>query len=284
MSQPTLLLLTASLLTFVSVYMLARYGYAWSLALIARQEQAYDRVLRQQLLIDVEPRTVLAMSAAAVVVAGMLAFLITATTIAAFVCAAAMIFLPNLVIRHMETKRRERLESQLIDGLTTLASAARAGLNLVQSMELLERNAVGPIRQEFGQLLREYRMGVDLNQAMQNASNRIGSQLYRLMFTAIQMHRVRGGDSAQSLDRISESIRDIRRLEGKLDALTSQARYQALFMSMMPVVFLALLWSIDPQGVGMLFVVPAGRVILLGVAAAIAIAFFWIRKIMTVDI
>lgn len=284
MPHPAFLLLTASALTFVSVYLFVRYGYAWSLALIARQELAYDRVLRRQLLLDIEPRTALAMSAGGVVVAWLLVYLITSTPIAAFTCAAAAMLLPNMIVRHMEAKRLQRLDSQIVDGLTTLAAAARAGLNLVQAMELLERNAVGPIKQEFGQLLREYRMGLDLNQAMNNTSERIGSQLYRLMFTAIQMHRLRGGDTAQSLDRIAESVRDIHKLEGKLDALTSQARYQAVFMSLMPLVFIILLWTIDPQGVGMLFTEPAGRMILLGVLGVIVIAFVWIQKIMAVDI
>jgi tight adherence protein B len=284
MSNPTLLLLAASALTFLSVYLLIRYGHAWSLAMILRQEQAYDRVLRQQLLIDIEPRTALAASAGLILIAGLFTFFITASLLAGFVIAGIAMLLPNLVVRHLETKRLQKLDSQLVDGLTTLSSAARAGLNLVQSMELLERNAVGPIKQEFGQLLREYRLGMDLNQAMQNTSNRIGSQLYRLTFTAIQMHRLRGGDTAQSLDRIAESIRDITRLEGKLDALTSQARYQATFMAMMPLIFLVLLWMIDPEGVGLLFTEPAGRMILLCVTVVIVTAFVWIRKIMAVDI
>ncbi len=282
--MPHPILLLASLLTFVSIYMFVRCGSAWSLAVIARQEQAYDRVLRRQLLIEIEPRTALAGSAALILIAGLFTYLITASFLVGFLVAGIAMLLPNLVVRHLEAKRLQKLEGQLVDGLTTLASAARAGLNLVQSMELLERNAVGPIKQEFGQLLREYRLGMDLNQAMQNTSNRIGSQLYRLTFTAIQMHRLRGGDSAESLDRIAESIRDISRLEGKLDALTSQARYQAIFMAMMPVVFLILLWSIDPQGVGLLFSEPAGRMLLLGVTVIIVTAFIWIRKIMAVDI
>ena len=282
--MPHPILLAASALTFVSIYMFVRYGYTWSLAVVTRQEQAYDRVLRTQLLIDIAPRTALACSAGLVFVAGLFAFLITSSLLAGLLTALIAMLLPNLIVRHLETKRLEKLESQLVDGLTTLASAARAGLNLIQSMELLENNSVGPIKQEFGQLLREYRLGVDLNQAMQNTSNRIGSQLYRLTFTAIQMHRLRGGDTAESLDRIADSIREISRLEGKLDALTSQARYQASFMAVMPVIFLFLLWSIDPQGVGLLFTEPAGRMILLGVGILIVAAFVWIRNIMAVEI
>jgi tight adherence protein B len=282
MPHPTLLL--ASALTAISAFMFVRFGYAWSIAIALRQEQAYDRVLRQQLLIDIDPRTALTLSAGLVLFVGAFTYLATQSFLAGFFIAALTMLLPNLVVRHLETKRLLKLESQLVDGLTTLASAARAGLNLVQSMELLETNSIPPIKQEFGQLLREYRLGMDLNQAMQNTSNRIGSQLYRLTFTAIQMHRLRGGDTAQSLDRIADSIRDISRLEGKLDALTSQARYQASFMAAMPAVFLLLLWSIDPQGVGLLFSEPAGRMILLGVTVLIVTAFIWIRNIMAIEI
>ena len=284
MHQSILLMILASVLTFVSVFMLVRYGYAWSLAIVARQEQSYDRVLRRQLMMDVEPHTAVLASAGLIVTVGLFTYLLTFSLLITFAAAGLTMLLPNMYIRHLESERLRKLEDQLVDGLTTLASAARAGLNLVQSMELLEQNSTGPIKQEFGQLLQEYRLGVDLNQAMHNTSNRIGSKLYRLTFTAIQMHRLRGGDTAQSLERIAESIRDIRRLEGKLDALTSQSRYQAMFMSIMPFVFLLLLWTIDPEGVGMLFAQAAGRMILLGVGVLIIVAFVWIRRIMAVDI
>jgi len=184
----------------------------------------------------------------------------------------------------MEQKRRTLLEVQLVDGLTTLASGTRAGLNLVQAMELLEQNHTGPIKQEFGAILREYSMGLDLTQAMRNASERIGSPLYRLTFTAIEMHRLRGGDTGESLDRIADSIREIQRLEGKLDALTSQGRMQAVMMAVMPLVFLFIMYMIMPDQVGLLFSDSVGRLILMAVIVAIVIGFLWIRKIMTIDI
>ena len=184
----------------------------------------------------------------------------------------------------MEQKRRSKLEVQLVDGLTTLASGVRAGLTLVQSMDLLVQNMRGPIQEEFAQLLREYQMGVDLNQAMRNASNRIASPLYRLTFTAIEMHRVRGGNAGESLDRIAESVREIHRLEGKLDALTSQGRAQAWMMAGMAGVFIVMYYFIAPESVGLLFTNAWGRIILLAVVFLIVTGFLWIQRILDVDI
>lgn len=277
-------LLTISALTFVSVYVLVRYGSEPARRLLARQEDMYDRVLRQQLLIDVAPRTALWLTVAGVAAAGLVGLAFSGNPIVALFCAAAAAAVPTLLLRHLQQKRRLKLEEQLVDGLTTIASGTRAGLNLVQSLELVATNHHGPIQQEFAQLLREYQMGLDLNQAMRNASNRIGSPLYRLTFTAMEMHRLRGGDSAQSMDRIAESVREISRLEGKLDALTSQGRFQAIGMAVMPLVFFVMLYAIDPQGITMVFTEPMGRVLLLVVVTMIVIAFVWIRKIMSVEI
>lgn len=276
--------LLVSLLCFAAVFCFVRYAGMATLDWLRRKELQYDRVLNQHLLLDIPPKVAVAAAGVCILATGALAAAIVGGLMWFTVGAALGAFIPNILIRHIEQKRRERLDEQLVDGITTIASGVRAGLNLVQAMELLVKNSVDPIRQEFTQLLHEYHMGIDLNQAMRNASNRIGSGHYRLLFTAIEMHRLRGGDAGESLDRIAESIREIQRLEGKLDALTSQGRYQAWMMAAMPLLFLAAIYFLDPQGVTLLFTEALGRVILLFILTLITVAYFWIRRIMSVDI
>ena len=279
-----MLLLAINLLVFAATYLLIRYGKGPWERFQVRQELGYDRVLRRQLMMDVEPRQVFlgVMGGIAVVLA--IVFLLTFNVFIAALCGAAAYFIPALVVRHLEQKRRAKLEGQLVDGLTTMSAGVKAGLNLVQSMEMVRDNHVGPIHQEFSQMLREYTMGRDMNQAMRAASNRIGSPLYRLTFTAIEMHRVRGGDSGESMDRLAEAVREIKKLEGKLDAITAQSRSQASMMAVMPLVFLLILWFIDPEGIKLLFTETLGRGILIFCGLLILGAFVWIRKIMSVDV
>ncbi len=281
--QP-LLRITLSIFVLAAGFLLVRFGWGPLYAWMRRQELAYDRVFRRQLLIDLAPRTALALHVGGILIAVLVGYFASGSVGVALVLGTTAFFIPHLVIRHLEIKRRQHLETQLIDGLTTLASGTRAGLNLVQAMELLAANHRGPIQQEFSQILREYGMGLDLNQAMRAASDRIGSPLYRLTFTAIEMHRLRGGDTGESMDRIAESIREIHRLEGKLDAITAQGRSQAWMMAVMPLVFLGILYAINPTGVTLLFSTNIGRIILLFVVALIVLGFLWIRKIMRVDI
>lgn len=273
-----------SLAVFAGVVLSVTYGVAPLGAWLRTQEAEYDASLRRKLLLDLDGRTFLVLCGFATAVAFVAGVLLSSGVWLGLAFAVVVFFAPNALIRHLGHKRRRQLEEQLVDGLTTLASGARAGMNLVQSIDLLIQNHRGPIQQEFAQLKREYDLGQDLDQAMRNASDRIGSQLYRLTFTAVEVHRRLGGDAAESLDRIADSVREIQRLEGKLDALTAQGRTQAVMMAVMPLVFLAILYMIDPGGVLLLFNDPMGRVILLGVVVMIAIAFVWIRRILAVDI
>lgn len=272
------------LLAFLSAYMLTRYGTPAAWRFVLRQEAIYDRVLVNQLLLDLNPRTAVFASVGLVMFVAIIFGLYLESFVAFFFGAAVGLIFPNLIIRHLADKRATKLELQLVDGITTLASGVRAGLTLVQAMELLVQNQTGPIKQEFAQLLREYSMGMDLNQAMRSTANRIGSPNYRLLFTAIEMHRKRGGDTGESLDRISESIREIQRLEGKLDAITAQGRIQAWMMAVAPIFIVGIYWVIDSEGVESLFVQPEGRFLLLGAFGLVLLGFLWIRRIMSVDI
>ena len=269
-----------ALATFLGVV----YGVPWTNLWVKRREDAYDRVLNQHLLLDISPKLAVGFSVILILVGATFGFGATEDLIGTTLGALSGLLLPTLVLKYLNTQRNEKLEAQLIDGITVLASGMRAGLNLGQSFELLVKNTQGPIHQEFGQLMREYQMGLDLTHAMHNAANRIGLQNYRLLFSALEMHRQRGGDTAQSLDRIADSVREIQRLEGKLDALTAKGRSQAWMMAVMPIVFLFMMLSIDNESTMLLFTEPVGRVLLLIAAGMVGMAFLWIRKIMAVDI
>jgi tight adherence protein B len=261
-------------------------GFGPVAALLARQEQRFDRVLRGQLLLDVSPRVAVAMSLVAVASVGLLGYAIAGNAWGFVIFAAGGLFLPNVALRYLARRRRRKLEEQLVAGIQTLAAGVRAGLNLVQGMEMIARDAPAPLRQEFGQLVREYEYGVPLDEAMTAAGHRIGSEDFRLVFSALRTHRERGGNLGDTLDRMAESLREIQRLEKRVESLTAQGRATARWLSALPGVILALIYflGIAPDAVTMLFTDPVGRLILAAIVVLNIVGFLWIRKIAAVDI
>jgi len=269
---------------FLAVGMAVFFWWGPFRKFVDRQEAYYDRVLRQSLLMDVNPRVVTLMGLGAIVLLALIAYALIQHPLMALFGAALGATLPSVILKALKARRLYRLEDQLVDGIQTLTSGVRAGLNLIQAMGLLAENAIRPISEEFGHLLREYEHGMSLEQAMSNAADRIGSSNYRLLFSALLTHRERGGDLGETLDRIADSIREIHRLEKQIETLTAPGRTAARWMGAMPAVIMLILYFIDPYGVRMLFTEDVGKAILLVIVACNVVGFLWIRKIVSIDI
>jgi tight adherence protein B len=273
-----------SVLFFVAMAAATYMAYEPLKALILRQEQQFGTVLRSTLLLDVKPRAVTLLCGLAIALLGGFGYLVTENFFGVVLCGAAGAVLPPVFLRMLRRRRLRKLEDQLVGGIVTLASGVRAGLNLVQAMELVSRDGPTPLRQEFAHLVREYEYGVPLEQAMDNAGERIGSGDFKLLFAALETHRERGGDLGETLDRIADSIREIQRLEKRVETLTAQGRATARWLGAMPVVIGIIYYFIDPAGVMALFEKGLGNLILLGIIILNILGFLWIKKIVSIDI
>ena len=260
--------------------------------LIQKQEADFHGALVELFLFDVTPRQLTYVMFAGALVAGVLLALFAfhsdgggLAIVAAFVVGTVSgYWVPRVVIFVMQRRRRQRLNDQLIDGLVTLANGMRAGLNLVQSMKLIETNAQPPISQEFGLMLREFEHGTSVDEVMRRASVRIKLHHYKLLFAAMETARQRGGNLPETLDRLGESLREILRLEEKVKALTAENRMSARMMGAMPAVIGGIYYMIEPDWVQAILGSQWGLLLLLVALVFWVVGFLWIRKIMTFEI
>ena len=275
----------ASIVMMVTTTVAIRIGAAPFGQLIARRERHYMQVLGGSLLMSVKPRTVTVLSFLLMFLLAMIGYTITGSLFGAFGGLILGLLLPTMFIKHLREKRLGKLNAQLVGGIQTLASGVRAGLNLVQALELVARDGPLPLRQEFAHLVREYEFGIGLEDAMGNAAKRIGSGDFGLLFAALLTHRERGGNLGETLDKICDAIREIQRLEHRVNSLTAQGRATARFLGAMPAVVLAIVYFIvDPKGVEAMFISTAGKVIIAAIIILNILGFLWIKKIMDIDI
>jgi len=260
--------------------------------MIRRQEEDYSSALAELFMFDIKPRQLtFVMFGVALVLGAVLGLFVYQSDVGGLAVAGAAAvgtlggyWVPRLVIYVMQGRRRRKLNDQLIDGLVTLANGMRAGLNLVQSMKLIETNAQPPISQEFALMLREFEHGTSVDDVMRRASARIKLHHYKLLFAAMETARQRGGNLPETLDRLGESLREIMRLEEKVRALTAENRMSARMMGAMPAVIGGIYYMIEPDWVQSLLGNQYGLLVLLIAVALWAGGFLWIRKIMTFEI
>ncbi len=255
---------------------------------LRQKEREYDDTLNRVLLLGIPPKVIFVLTAVSVLLFGFIGFAIfrggARGMMAMFVLGAFGFMFPTFLIRRLKRKRQKKLEDQLVGGIQSLASGVRAGLNLVQGMQMVSRDAPAPLRQEFAHMVREYEYGLSLDVAMEKASVRIGLPNYRLLFSALLTHRERGGNLGETLDDIAASIREIQRLEGRVQTLTAQGRATARWLGVLPVAILIFLYIFLREDTLSLFREPVGNVILATAFVLNIISFLWIRKIMDIDL
>lgn len=153
-----------------------------------------------------------------------------------------------------------RLEEQLEQGLVTMTSALRAGLSLVQALEVAAEEAEQPLRRDLSAVLAEYRVGRPLEQCLDDWSRRRRSSDVVFLARSISVHRESGGDLGLVLSNLAGTVRDRRLLRLELQAKTSEARITAaVLVAMVPVLALYLV-TFQADMLAPLVREPAGRV------------------------
>ncbi|MGH7823437.1 MAG: type II secretion system F family protein [Candidatus Binatia bacterium] len=204
--------------------------------------------------------------------------------IAGIIFAIAGFLSPRMYFALARDKRRLVFSEQLVDALGMMANSLRAGLTLPQALELVVREMKPPITQEFGRVLQDYRLGTDLDEAMLAMARRVGSRDLDVLVNSIMITRRSGGNVGEIFGSIAMAIRERFRVEGKLRAMASTGTAQALLMSAMPFALMAVLFFVERKYVVLLFSTNVGLVAVGVVVFLVVASFFWIRKIMDIDI
>lgn len=193
--------------------------------------------------------------------------------------------LPWYVLRRMAEVRKNKLEDQLADAMVSLASAIKAGLSLAQSMEIIAQQSPAPISQEFRQLVGEYQLGKPLERCLRETKERLRSENFALFAAAMEASRESGGRLNETVDRIAHSVRELQRLERKIESETAQARTSAFYMALAPLFILALYYFfLDPINTERLFTTFVGQIMLSIAVVLDVVAYLWARKILTPEI
>ncbi len=193
-------------------------------------------------------------------------------------------FLPMLLVKHYRVRRIRKFNTQLVDALQAMANAFKAGLTFQQSIEHVAREAMPPLSQEFGLFVKEAKLGVPIEEALVNMAKRVGSDDLELVVTATNISRQLGGNMAEMFETLSATIRERFRLEGKIDALTSQGKLQGWVVAAMPVILGMVLNYMRPDLMQPMLDHIFGYILVGAIVLMELMGIFIIRRIVNIDI
>lgn len=184
-------------------------------------------------------------------------------------------------------RRRKRLKAfakQLPDALELIARALRAGHSLASGFNLVAEEMTEPIGVEFQRVYEEQNLGIPMDEALTNMTNRVPNMDLRFFCTALILQRQTGGDLAEILDKIGELVRERFRIWGQVQALTGEGRLSGIVLLALPPVLFGVVYYLNPDYVMVLFTDPMGRKMLAGGVIMQFIGALVIRKIVNIKV
>jgi tight adherence protein B len=191
---------------------------------------------------------------------------------------------PFLYLSVRASRRQAKFEEQLPSTLQLLAGALQAGHSLQQAVDTVVQEAGDPIAGEFHRVLTEARLGRPLEEAFEAMARRTRSVDFEWTVMAIRLQRQVGGNLAEVLRTVSQTIRDRYSLKRQIKALSAEGRLSSIILSVLPLLLFTALLLLNPVFLKPLFTTPIGLMMMGGSAVLMLFGVFWLKKITDIKV
>lgn len=219
-----------------------------------------------------------------VVVVLFLALVLSQNIIVSLIAAVLAALVPAATVSFLSNRRRKQFTAQLPDALALLSGTLRAGYSLMQGVEAVAQEVDEPMGQELRRVVTEARLGRPLEEALDATAERLDIADFSWAVMAIRIQREVGGNLAELLLTVGETMTARERLRREINALTAEGKMSAIVLGILPPALGGVMFVVNPDYIEVLFSTTIGN-IMLGVAVLLAgFGFWWMKKIIEIDI
>jgi len=223
-------------------------------------------------------------SAVAALVFGVIGAALLHSWLLALIVAGVGLAFPTVLLRQALTRRADRLREQLPDVLTIMASSLRAGHSFLQSLDTVAKEIAQPAAAEFQRVVAEIRLGRPVEDALESLAERVGSSDFKWAVLAVNIQREVGGNLAEILDTVADTLRERATLRRQIKVLTAEGRLSAWVLGALPIGIALYLYATNPSYIGKLFESIYGIIMVGGGLFLMVVGILWMRKIVNIDV
>lgn len=155
--------------------------------------------------------------------------------------------LPLVYLKRLGQRRTNEFQAQFPDALDSLCNSLRAGQPLLAGIYTVAQEHGPPLGAEFRRVFEECKLGLSLGQALDHLSERLPLPDVVLFAAAVQLQSRTGGNLAEVLTRLAESVREAGALQGEVRAIAAHGKLTGLVLTLLPLVIVALLLAMNPD-------------------------------------
>jgi tight adherence protein B len=192
--------------------------------------------------------------------------------------------LPFVQLRRLRKKRLRAFEEAFTEAIDLLGRSIRAGHAFATGLKVVAEEGQDPVASEFRQVFEEQKFGLPLDESLLGLADRIDIVDVRIFVTAILVQRDVGGNLAEILDKISYTIRERFMIQRQIRVYSAQGRMTGYLLAALPIIVGVLIYALNAEYMSILFTEPIGRAMVALAIVLQLVGFFFIRKIVDIEI
>jgi tight adherence protein B len=233
--------------------------------------------------LPVRPAEALFLNLVAAVIAGALGLLL-GNVFWGLAALAAVAAVPWVVVGVLAERRTKAFVAQLPDMLQLLSTTLRSGFSILQGLDTVAHQLPDPTGKEMRHVVAEAKLGRPLLSALEEVSGRVHSEDFEWVVTAIGIQREVGGNLAELLDIVAETMNARSRLRREAHTLTAEGRLSAIVISVLPIVIGLFVYATNPSYLNPLFHSSLGELMFYGSVVLGLAGILWIRRLVKFEI
>ena len=229
-------------------------------------------------------RTYWMMSAGLAVLVGLLVLVVSANPVAglggAFVGGLGV---PAFLLRHLRKRRIAKFLRELPNAVDVVVRGIRTGIPVGDCFRMVSREAEEPVRSEFRVIIETQTLGLSLGEAVSRLYERVPVQEVNFFSIVINIQQQSGGNLSEALSNLSRVLRERRKMAGKIQAMSMEAKSSAGIIAALPFVVAGITSLTSPDYISLLWTTDIGKLALLGSAIWMGLGILTIKKMIAFD-
>lgn len=252
---------------------------------LAKKNRAPSLSMRlTQAGLDWSRMTFILVSAACAFAAALLVFILGAPlwVVVAF-AAVGFLGVPRWYINRRRKRRMKKFLIEFANAVDVIVRGVRAGLPLNDCFRIIATESVDPVKSEFIKIAESQALGISIAEAVAKLPERVPLPEANFFAIVIAIQSRAGGNLSEALGNLSKVLRDRIKMQGKIKAMSSEAKASAMIIGALPIVVMALVYITSPEYITLLFTEPLGNMILAASAIWMGIGIFVMKKMVNFD-
>lgn len=191
---------------------------------------------------------------------------------------AAGLGLPRWILSFLFNRRKKHFTKEFAGAIDVIVRSVRSGLPTNEALKIVARETPDPVGSEFTKLVEGLKVGVTLEQGLKKMHENMPTAEVGFFGIVMTIQAKSGGNLSEALSNLAFVLRDRKRLEGKIKAMSSEAKASAGIIGSLPPAVMGIVWLTTPAYINLLFTERTGNLLLGGCLMWMGTGIFVMRK------